>query len=179
MGGEEVLVGAPLPRQRVIVERSAVQRFATALCEQDAVYFDADAARAAGFDRIPAPPTFAFVMATWGAFRELQEPGAGAKDPAFQALQQRRAQSGGTILHGEQEFEYHRPIEVGDELLGEGSVVDVYERPSGDRVMTFCVSETRWTDATSGAPVVTTRSTLIHRSGAGAAASHAHEERER
>ena len=38
------------------------------------VYRNADAARDAGFDHIPAPPTFTFAMQFWGAFTEDQPP---------------------------------------------------------------------------------------------------------
>ena len=159
---DDNLIGTPLPKQRVVVERSAVQRFALAVCDEKAVFFDADAAHQAGFDAIPAPPTFPFVMGSWGAFRELQDQQSTTKDPAVAALQKLRAEMGGLILHGEQEFEYHRNVEVGDELMSDGRIVDAYQRESGGSVMTFCVSENVWKDS-DGTPVVTTRSTLIHR----------------
>jgi hydroxyacyl-ACP dehydratase HTD2-like protein with hotdog domain len=68
------------------------------------------------------------------------------------------------ILHGEQEFIYHRPIVVGDELVSEGKVTDIYEKQSGERTMTFIVTETVFSDAKSGDPVLTQRFNLIHRS---------------
>ena len=36
--------------------------------------------------------------------------------------------NGGLILHGEQEFTYHRPVLAGDVLVGEGRVADAYRR---------------------------------------------------
>jgi len=160
----EELVGAPLPGNQVIVERSAVERFAGAVLDDNIVYFDAVAAHDAGFPSIPAPPTFPSVMAWWGSFRELQEPGP-RKHPGVEAFQRKRAEQGGMILHGEEEYIYHRTVCVGDQLTSQGRIVEVYERESGGRVMTFCVSEVVWTDAHTGDPVVTTRSTLIHRAG--------------
>ena len=70
---------------------------------------------------------------------------------------------GGLILHGEQEFVYHRPVLVGDVLVGEGKIADAYQKESGGRTMTFIVTETDWTDEKSGEPVVTVRSNIIHR----------------
>jgi hypothetical protein len=67
------------------------------------------------------------------------------------------------VLHGEQEFEYHRPIVTGDVLVSEGKVTDIYERESKGRTMTFIVVETVWRDDATGAPVVTERFNLIHR----------------
>ena len=50
---------------------------------------------------------------------------------------------GALVLHGEQEFEYHRPIEVGDVLDGEGRIIDIYEKDTDTATMTFVVMETR------------------------------------
>jgi acyl dehydratase len=71
---------------------------------------------------------------------------------------------GGLVLHGEQEFEYHRPVVVGDVLVSEGRITDVYEKESKGKTMTFLVSETRYTDERTGEPVLTSRMNLIHRS---------------
>ena len=46
---------------------------------------------------------------------------------------------GGLILHGEQEFIYHRPVLVGDVLIGEGTITDAYQKESKGRTMTFIV----------------------------------------
>jgi hydroxyacyl-ACP dehydratase HTD2-like protein with hotdog domain len=68
------------------------------------------------------------------------------------------------VLHGEQEFEYHRPVVIGDVLVSEGRITDVYEKESRGKTMTFLVSETRYTDERTGEPVLTSRMNLIHRS---------------
>jgi len=66
------------------------------------------------------------------------------------------------VLHGEQEFVYHRPIVEGDVLTSAGRISDIYEKESKGSIMTFIVMETEWTDE-AGAPVVTERFNLIHR----------------
>jgi hypothetical protein len=71
--------------------------------------------------------------------------------------------SGGLLLHGEQEFIYHRPIVVGDVLVGEGSIVDAYQKESKGKTMTFVVSEMNWKDEKTGEPVATVRNNLIVR----------------
>jgi acyl dehydratase len=155
--------GAPLPEVVVVVERSAVEQFATGIIDPNAVYRDPRAAADAGFDAIPAPPTFPFVMHNWGAFADLQpdgvDPAASPVTGAIGALMR----TGGMLLHGEQEFEYHRPVQVGDRLRGTGEIEDVYVKESGERVMTFLVTRTDWADDATDAPVCTTRMTLIHR----------------
>lgn len=165
MVDEDVLkgiVGKPMSKAKVVVERGPVANFATAVCDQDPVYRDPEAARAAGFDAIPVPPTFPFVMDTWGAFPEIQPADLPTGNPMAEVIGPLMA-GGGLILHGEQEFEYHRPVVVGDVLLGEGRITDAYTKESKGRTMTFIVTETVWRDDRTGDPVVTTRFNLIHR----------------
>ena len=57
---------------------------------------------------------------------------------------------GGLILHGEQEFTYHRPVFAGDVLEGRGTVVDAYRKESKGKTMTFVVVETAWSDRATG-----------------------------
>lgn len=153
--------GTPLPTQRVIVERGPVSNFATAVTDANPVFHDATAAEAAGFERMPTPPTYNFVMHTFGAFPELQPPAGDDPNPVTSIIAD-LMRGGGMILHGEQAFTYHRPVLVGDDLTGTGSIKDIHVKQSGDRTMTFVVSETTWTDA-AGEPVCTSTMTLIHR----------------
>jgi acyl dehydratase len=157
------LIGQPTTASRVHVERGAVSYFASAVKDENPIFHNRNAARAAGFDDIPAPPTFSFAMNHMGRHPEDQPPDpTGGKNPMFEAMG-RLMSEGGLVLHGEQEFVYHRPIVVGDVLVGEGTLVDMYERESKGRTMTFVVVETVWRDDTSGEPVVTERFNLIHR----------------
>lgn len=52
---------------------------------------------------------------------------------------------------------------VGMRLHYEGVVRDIYQKPSGDKTMTFMVIEDTYTDE-SGAPVLTSTMNLLHRS---------------
>ena len=88
---------------------------------------------------------------------------AGGPNPMFEIMAGLR-DKGGLILHGEEEFEYHRWPVVGDDLVAEGRIADLYEKESKGRTMTFIVTETVWKDAKSGEPVITERFNLIHRS---------------
>lgn len=163
MGADTSRVGAPLPGARVVLERGPVSNFAAATTDDNPVYKSPEAARAAGFDSIPAPPTYPFAWNHFGAFPELQPDDATIPNPMGEIIASLRS-SGGLILHGEQEFIYHRTPQVGDDLVGEGSVKDVYERESKGKTMTFIVTETVWKDAKTGEPVVTSIFNLIHRS---------------
>jgi acyl dehydratase len=156
------IIGKPTGSVTVVVERGPVANFATAVGNDDPAYHDPRAAEALGFPAIPTPPTFPFVMQNWGAFPELQGDDPDGGD-ALGAVIGRLTAKGGLILHGEQQFEYHRPVMVGDVLRGEGRIVDAYTKESKGHTMTFVVNETVWTEAATGTPVVTTRFNLIHR----------------
>ena len=69
---------------------------------------------------------------------------------------------GRMILHGEQEFDYHRPVRIGETLTGTTRISDVYEKDTSSATMEFYVAETSWSDA-EGQPVVDERFTLIIR----------------
>ncbi len=156
------IIGQPTGRSKVLVERGPVQHFADAVLSSSPIYHDPAAAKAAGFGNIPAPPTWPFAMEFSGKFEELQPPEGTVPNPMGKALGPLIAK-GGLILHGEQEFVYHRPVQVGDVLVGDGKVADAYQKESSGRTMTFIVTETTWNDDTSGEPVVTVRSNIIHR----------------
>jgi len=155
------VIGQVSARRVVTVERGPVTAFARAVKSRDKVYRDKRVAQAAGFEDVPAPPTFAFAMAYWGAHPELQEGLEPIESNPMISLV--GGLGPGLILHGEQEFEYHRPIVVGDVLAGEDVIADVYERETDTHVMTFIVTETVWTDRATGEPVVTARFNLLHR----------------
>jgi hypothetical protein len=137
------LKGTDLGSQRVRIERAPVPVFAKAVGEDPSGFGD---------DGAPVPPTFPFVMAYWGTVE------GEARGLPIAELRGR-----GMILHGEQEFEYHRWPRVGEVLDGRRTVSDVYEKDTSSSRMEFYVMETDWRDASSGEPVVTDRFTLIVR----------------
>jgi acyl dehydratase len=156
------IIGKPMSKSKVVIERGPVANFATAVCDANPVYRDPRAASEAGFDAIVVPPTFPFVMQAWGEFPEDQPADKPTGNPLGEVIGPLMSK-GGIILHGEQEFIYHRPVLVGDVLLGEGRVTDAYAKESKGKTMTFIVTETVWRDDATGEPVVTSRFNLIHR----------------
>ena len=158
------VVGRSTGKSVVTLERGPLTRFAESVTETDAVYRRRDAAAAAGFDDVPAPPTYFFSAAEfWGAFPDDQPPDAVPERSPMAEVMGELMAGGGLILHGEQEFEYRRPVVAGERLTSEGKVVDLYSKQSGERTMTFLVTETTWTDE-SGEVVLVSRMNLIHRS---------------
>jgi acyl dehydratase len=157
------IIGKPTSTTVVTVERGQLTLFADAVKDASPIYRDPRAASEAGLPGIPAPPTYPFVMGNFGVHPELQPADAPAGNPMAEVLGPLMAK-GGLILHGEQEFTYHRPVLVGDVLVGEGRVVDAYEKESKGKTMTFIVVETAWSEQATGQPVCTSRMNLIHRS---------------
>ncbi len=157
------IIGKPTGTTVVTVERGQLALFAAAVRDDSPAYRDPRAAETAGLAGIPAPPTYPFVMSGFGAYPELQPADAPTGNPMADVLGPLMA-SGGIILHGEQEFTYHRPVYAGDVLVGVGKVVDAYRKESKGRTMTFVVVETAWSERGSGEPVCTSRMNIIHRS---------------
>ena len=66
-----------------------------------------------------------------------------------------------TLVHGEQEFEYVRPVEIGETLELTGRIADIYDKTSSSGgVLDFVVLETEGKD-TAGKPVFYSRNVLI------------------
>jgi len=154
-------IGAALPGGVITIERGPVSVFATAVNDSSPIYSSADTASEAGFSAIPIPPTFPFAMGNWGQFSEQQPDGwqdLGPMAVIFGDLMN----NGGLILHGEQEFFYYGPVVVGDVLTMTGRVKDIYAKTSGEKTMTFVVSEQDYHNQ-RGEHVLTQVTTILHR----------------
>jgi peroxisomal enoyl-CoA hydratase 2 len=113
------------------VDWSKVREFARAIKDPNPIYFDPELAKKE-VGGVPVPVTFLQTSAFWTD--ETSSPGFGGFDL-------RR------ILHGEQEFEFFKPILVGDNLTGVARVADVYEKEGGrGGKMTFLAVETTYTN---------------------------------
>ena len=157
------VVGKPTAKSTIVLERGPVSAFALAVTDRNPIYQDERVAADAGFEGIPIPPTYPFAMGTWGRFPEVQPDDAPAPgdNPLGEIIGSLMAE-GGMVLHGEQEFEYHRPVVAGETLHEEGKVVDLYTKESKGRTMTFLVTETVYR-GDDGEPAITARFNLIHR----------------
>lgn len=145
------------------IERGSVSRFAQALTDNNPVYQDMDAAREAGFDAPPLPPTWTFAAAYLGAYPEDQpQDTTGGEGNPMMKIMGALMKNGGMILHGEQEFRYHQPAQCGEIMHSEGKITDIYSKESKGKVMTFIVMETVFKNE-AGEPVVTEVFNLIHR----------------
>jgi acyl dehydratase len=132
------------PTPPYLVGREKVREFARAVLATSPVHFDPEAARAAGYSDVVAPPTFPIVVQDATLQQLLNDPEGGVDFSR--------------VVHGDQRFSYTRPIVAGDELTGTMTVTSV-KSLAGNSMVT---SETTITDAT-GAHVVTATSSLVVR----------------
>jgi acyl dehydratase len=88
------------------VTRVKIKEFADAIGDPNPLYRDQDAAKAAGYPDVIAPPTFAFVFSLSGD--TLIDPELGLNFAM--------------VVHGEQRFEYRRPLRAGDVVTTEATI---------------------------------------------------------
>jgi hypothetical protein len=126
-----------------VIERGKIAEFANAVLNRSEAYGRPDAV---------APPTFPQSMALW------RMRAGGPREVGRRGLDMRR------VLHGEQEFEYVRPLRAGDVLTATSRVKDEYEK-AGKRggTMKFIVTETTFRDQ-NGEVVAYSRGTTIQTS---------------
>ena len=123
-------IGFKLPVSELNIDRSRLRFFAKAIGETSSIYTDVEAARAAGYADLPAPPTFLFAA-------ELD---SGASDQLLQKLEVPIAK----ILHGEQSFCYHQSACAGDTITVRSQVDDIYDNKNG--ALEFIVKSSRATN---------------------------------
>ena len=132
------------------VSRVKIAEFADAIGDPSPVYRDRDAAVAAGYPDVIAPPTFPIVVTMAASGQAIADPGLGIN----YAL----------VVHGEQRFSYARPLRAGDVVTAQ-STIETIKTLGRNTVMT-----TRTEVATvSGEQVCTAFSTLVERGTAGEA----------
>src|SRR5215469_13911624 len=138
---DQSLVGHETRPEQVLVTAEDIRAFAEAIGDANPIFRDETAAKQVGYAHIPVPPTF---------ITRLRVPFAEAGlDPA-------RDQ----ILHGEQEYQYARPLFAGDIILGRHRVATIRQSGRGDMaVMTL----EQLCDSPNGERVATGKATLVVR----------------
>src|SRR5688500_3258358 len=128
------------------VDAASLAAFAAAVGSTDPVHSDAEAARAAGYADVIAPPTFAVSLAQQCDRQLVEDPEAGIDYSR--------------VVHGEQRFVHHRPITAGDEVVGTMTVDAV--RAAGGHAMVTTRTEL---STTEGDALTTSTSTIVVRGG--------------
>ncbi|MEW9530450.1 MaoC family dehydratase N-terminal domain-containing protein [Microbispora sp. NPDC049125] len=129
------------------VSRVKIREFAAAIGDQNPIYHDREAAIAAGHPDVVAPPTFPIVFSLGNTGGALADPELGL-DYSM-------------VVHGEQRFEYQRPIYAGDELICTSTITEI--RGVGRNEFLTLRSDIT---TVSGEPVCRTYNTIVERGGA-------------
>jgi acyl dehydratase len=124
------------------ITRVKIKEFADAIGDLNPIYRDQDAAKAAGHPDVLAPPTFPIVLALGGD--SLDDPELGL-DWAM-------------VVHGEQRFEYRRPLHAGDVVTTESTIAGMRSIGRNERLEIQTVITT-----VEGEHVCTAHNVLIER----------------
>jgi acyl dehydratase len=113
------------------VEPGRLRFFLDTIGETNPLYRDESAVRAVGYAAAPVPPTYLFCLEMMDAVEPFEFLAALDIDLA-------------RVLHGEQRFDYHAPVAVGDTVTFKPRVTSVTEKKGG--AMTLVVVETEVTN---------------------------------
>jgi acyl dehydratase len=132
------------PGEPYEVSRVKIGEFADAIGDMNPVFRDKAAAVAAGHADVIAPPTFAIVVSMASTARAMSDPALGLNYAM--------------VVHGEERFEYARPIQAGDTLVATSTI-------SGIRMVRSNTMITTETDiaTVAGEHVCTAHSILVER----------------
>ena len=126
------------------VSSSKIAEFADAIGDDNPLYRDAEAARAAGYPDVIAPPTFLTIISLAAVNTIVEDPELG--------LDYAR------MVHGDQNFQHTRPVHAGDRLTLTPTIEDVFVRAGND----FIIVRAEIVDA-AGEPVCVARAQLVIR----------------
>ena len=132
------------PTAPYVVGREKVREFASAIGDANPVSSDPAAAQALGYADVVAPPTFAFVISYAGTAQAASDPELG--------LDYSR------VVHGEQRFEFARPIVAGDSLVATATI-EAIRAVAGNDILTTRVD----LHTESGERVATTYTVIVAR----------------
>jgi acyl dehydratase len=130
------------PAEPYEVTRVKIKEFADAIGDLNPVYRDQDAAKAAGHPDVIAPPTFPIVVSMSGS--SLTDPELGLNYAM--------------VVHGEERFEYRRPLRAGDVITCESTISGIQSIGRNERLDIQTVITT-----IEGEHVCTTHNVLVER----------------
>jgi hypothetical protein len=119
-------LGIEFPLYSLKVEKNKIAEFAAAVAQKEdtdhikAIYRDVDAAKNAGYENIPVPPTFPTSFVFWTGGGLLSIVNAVGADLS-------------KLLHSEEDYEYFAPICAEDVITRKMKVMDMYDKGKKER----------------------------------------------
>jgi acyl dehydratase len=120
-------VGKRSEKVKNVVEQGAVKKFSESIGDEHPIFLDEEVGRTSRYGRNIAPPTFPRVF-DYGKVEGLKLPNKG-------------------LIHGEQVYQYERPLLVGEEVYCYAEIQDYYEKTGGHGKMGFLVLANNGEDA--------------------------------
>lgn len=133
-------IGKQSNKVKNAVERGAVKKFAEAIGDLHPLYFDEETGRKSRYQTNIAPPTFPRTF-DYGVIEGLNLPNKG-------------------LIHGEQTFQYERPLRIGEEIFCYSKVKNYFEKKGNFGVMGFLILESFGEDA-EGDLIFSSTSTVV------------------
>jgi acyl dehydratase len=129
------------------ISRVKLTEFADAIGDPNPLYRDRAAAVEAGFPDVIAPPTFPIVISMASSGQAMADPGLNLNYAM--------------VVHGEQRFEYQRPLHAGEVVTAEVTIADIRDIGRNSVMTTSTKISTL-----NGEHVCTAHATLVERGGA-------------
>lgn len=134
------LIGKKSKTVKNIVERGMVKRFSESIGDEQPIYLDEETGKNSRYGANIAPPTFPRVF-DYGEVEGLNLPSKG-------------------LIHGEQVYDYERPLFVGETLSCYTEVKDYYEKQGKAGLMGFLVMDRHGEDK-QGERIFTEQAVII------------------
>ena len=126
------------------VTAESIREFADAIGDRNPLYRDEAAAKEAGYEAIIAPPTYLTKLNFIYSAEMMLDPNLGLN----YAL----------VVHGEQEYEYRRPVKAGDVLIATPKIAAITAKGRNELLVTEATIRTA-----DGEQVCVARSTIVSR----------------
>jgi acyl dehydratase len=111
-------IGKEWPATTYEVGKEKIREYANVIGLDNPVYFDREAAKAAGFRDVVAPPMFCVVYCAPALGPALFDPDVGMNFAA--------------MVHGGQQFEWGEPACCGDEITTTAKCLEIFEKEGKD-----------------------------------------------
>ena len=134
---DQSTIGMEFPASTFTIEKSKIIEFVIAVSQKETkhqippVYHDEEAAKAAGYEGIPTPPSFLTSSFFWTG------DGLPGMLTALGINLQR-------LLHREEEYEYYGPIHAGDIITRKMKVADIIKKGKGARPFDMTILEVEY-----------------------------------
>ncbi len=139
-------IGKEYPVTEYEIGREKMKEYASAINDSSPYYFDREVGKKSEYGDNIAPPNFAAVYSLLGCANLFFDP--------------ELALNFAMLVHGEQEFEWLRPVKPGDVITTTGKIVDIAEKGNNDVISYEAESKNQ-----DGDVVTVARATFVIRGG--------------